>query len=258
MKHICDFTVENIRLLQFNDFELSVTSAQDLEPVYPGQFVNILVPDTQKTFLRRPISIFDVDYARRRLRFYIRIVGNGTQVLSKLQKGEKLNILYPLGNGFTVENVKNPLLIGGGCGIAPLLYLTKTFSQNNVHPSVLLGGQTANALAWTNDFDTFANVYRITDDGTMGERGLLTEHSIWKNIKHFDQIYTCGPEAMMKSVAKLADRAAIPCEVSLENTMACGIGACLCCVTETVEGNRCVCSDGPIFDIYELKNFIKI
>jgi dihydroorotate dehydrogenase electron transfer subunit len=148
-------------------------------------------------------------------------------------------------------------LIGGGCGIAPLLYLAKTFFLNNIRPSVLLGGKTADALLWTNDFDTFANVYRITDDGTMGEHGLVTEHSILKNIKHFDQIYACGPELMMKSVAKVADRAAIPCEVSLENTMACGIGACLCCVTETVDGNRCVCSDGPIFDICELKNFIE-
>jgi dihydroorotate dehydrogenase electron transfer subunit len=216
-----------------------------------------LIPDTQKTFLRRPISICDVDYRARKLRFYIRIVGNGSLRLSKLQKGDKLNILYPLGNSFTTEKVKRPLLIGGGCGIAPLLYLAKTFFRNNIRPTVLVGGQTAEALSWINDFHSFADVHRITDDGSMGEQGLVTEHSLWQNITNFDHIYTCGPEAMMKSVAQLAVSANIPCEVSLENTMACGIGACLCCVTETVEGNQCVCVDGPIFDVHRLKNFIK-
>jgi dihydroorotate dehydrogenase electron transfer subunit len=258
MKQIHDFTVTSIEPLLFNDFELYVSLDRDLELIYPGQFVNILVPDTQKTFLRRPISICDVDYRSRKLRFYIRIVGNGTQTLSKLQKGDKLNILYPLGNSFTVEQVKRPLLIGGGCGIAPLFYLAKTFARDNIRPVVLTGGQTAEALSWINDFETFADLHRITNDGSMGERGLVTEHSILKEIKAFDRIYTCGPEAMMKAVARMAVIAGIPCEVSLENTMACGIGACLCCVTETVQGNQCVCMDGPIFDVHKLKNFINI
>ncbi|MDR1459577.1 MAG: dihydroorotate dehydrogenase electron transfer subunit [Bacteroidales bacterium] len=256
MKHICNFTVEDIKLLPFDDFELSVTSAQDLEPVLPGQFVNILVPDTQKTFLRRPISVYDVDVVARRLRFYIRIVGNGTKTLSKLRQGDMLDILYPLGNKFKIENVKLPLLICGCCGIAPLFYLAKTFFRKGIRPSVLMGGQTAASLSWTNDFDTFANVYRTTEDNTAGEHGRVTCHSILKKIKQFDQIYVCGPTAMMKSVARLADLSDVPCAVSLENTMACGIGACLCCVTETMDGNRCVCSDGPIFDIHELKNFL--
>ncbi|MDR2410009.1 MAG: dihydroorotate dehydrogenase electron transfer subunit [Bacteroidales bacterium] len=257
MKQIHDFTVTGIEPLLFNDFELYVSLDKDLEPIYPGQFVNVLVPDTQKTFLRRPISICDVDYRARKLRFYIRIVGNGTQRLSKLQKGDKLNILYPLGNSFTVEQVERPLLIGGGCGIAPLFYLAKNFARNNIRPTVLTGGQTAEALSWINDFETFADLHRITNDGSMGEQGLITDHSILKKIKNFDRIYTCGPEAMMKAVAKMAVVADIPCELSLENTMACGIGACLCCVTETVLGNQCVCTDGPIFDVHKLKNFIK-
>ena len=256
MKRICDFTVRDIKLLDYNDFELFVTSDEELEPVYAGQFVNILVPDTQKTFLRRPVSICGVDYTENELHFYIRIVGNGTQTLSLLQKGDKINILYPLGNTFTVEKVKNPLLVGGGCGIAPLLFLSKTFTDKNIRPVMLMGGQTADALSWTNDFYTSANVHHITNDGSMGEQGLVTEHSILKNIEQFDRIYACGPEVMMKAIAKMAVAANIPCEVSLENTMACGIGACLCCVTETTQGNRCVCTDGAIFDIQELNNFI--
>jgi dihydroorotate dehydrogenase electron transfer subunit len=258
MKHVDDFAITSIEQLHFNDFELYVTLNKDLETIYPGQFVNILVPDTQKTFLRRPISICDVDYRARKLRFYIRIVGNGTLALSKLQKKDTISIVYPLGNSFSIENVKRPLLIGGGCGIAPLLYLAKTFFHNNIRPTVLVGGQTAETLSWVNDFNSCAELYRITNDGTMGERGFVTDHSILKTIKNFDRIYACGPEAMLKSVAKLAVASNISCEVSLENTMACGIGACLCCVTETVRGNQCVCVDGPIFDINELKDFIKV
>jgi len=257
MKQVCNFKVKEIRALQYNDFELFVTLDKPLETIFAGQFVNILVPDTQKTFLRRPISICDVNYAENELRFYIRIVGNGTQALSRLQKGDKLNILYPLGNSFTVKNVQNPLLVGGGCGIAPLLYLAKTFFNKNIRPTVLMGGQTANALSWTSDFEAFAEVYRITDDGSIGEKGLITEHSIWQNIDKFDRIYACGPEMMMKKTAKLAHKENIPCEVSLENVMACGIGACLCCVTETTQGNQCVCVEGAIFDTLELKNFVK-
>ncbi|MDR1877937.1 MAG: dihydroorotate dehydrogenase electron transfer subunit, partial [Bacteroidales bacterium] len=180
----------------------------------------------------------------------------GTKVLSSLQSGDKLNILYPLGNSFTTKDVKRPLLIGGGCGIAPLLFLAKSFVQNNIEPTVLAGAQTAAALSWTANYDNRIHIRPITDDGSLGETGLITEHSLLKDLSRFDRMYTCGPEIMMKAIAKLADRNNIPCEVSLENTMACGIGACLCCVTETVQGNRCVCTDGPIFDIHDLKSFI--
>jgi dihydroorotate dehydrogenase electron transfer subunit len=119
-----------------------------------------------------------------------------------------------------------------------------------------LAGQTKEALAWTDIFDSIAAVHRITDDGSVGEKGLATQHSILNEITTFDHIYTCGPEAMMRAVAKMADQNAIACQVSLERTMACGIGACLCCVAETKTGNRCVCTDGPIFDYKELINFI--
>ena len=255
MKHICDFTVKKVNRLPYNDFELFVESDKPLEVIQPGQFVNILVPDTQKTFLRRPISICDVDYDNRQLRFYIRIVGEGTQKLSMLAEGDLLNILYPLGNSFTVSGIQKPLLIGGGCGIAPLMYLAKTFSRADILPTVLLGAQTEKALRWIDDFYTVSDIHISTDDGSMGECGLVTNHSLIQHLRQYDRIYTCGPEVMMKAVAKLADSACVSCEVSLENTMACGIGACLCCVTETTTGNRCVCTDGPIFEIHELMNF---
>ena len=257
MKQVCDFKVSEINLLHYNDFELYVESDSPLETILPGQFVNILVPNTQRTFLRRPISICDVNYDKHQLRFYIRRVGEGTEKLSTLKVGDTLNIIYPLGNSFTIAGVEKPLLIGGGCGIAPLMYLAKTFSRNNVRPIVLLGTQTAKALSWIDDFHTVADVHIITDDGSLGECGLVIHHSLIQDISQYDRIYACGPEVMMKAVAKLANSADISCEVSLENTMACGVGACLCCVTETTQGNRCVCTEGPIFNIHELANFFE-
>jgi len=255
MKQIKDFKVTAIKQLDFGDFWLSV-SADSLEKVSAGQFVNILIANTQKTFLRRPISICDVDYASNTLHFYIRKVGDGTNTLSQVKTGDLVNIVYPLGNAFGWQKSKKPLLIGGGCGIAPLFYLAKTFADNNIKTNVLLAGQTKESLSWTGIFDPISTVHRITDDGSAGEKGWATQHSILKNIQDFDHIYTCGPEAMMQAVAKMADQHNIPCEVSLERTMACGIGACLCCVTKTDTGNRCVCTDGPIFDYKELVNFI--
>ena len=256
MKQVKDFTVTEIRQLDFGDFWLSVSADEDLEKVAAGQFVNILIPEAQKTFLRRPISICDVDYDSNTLHFYIRKVGDGTRTLSELKTGDTLNIVYPLGNSFSWKRVKKPLLVGGGCGIAPLFLLAKTFAINRVKPTVLLAGQTKDALIWTRIFISIANVHRITEDGTMGEKGLATQHSILNEIEQFDHIYTCGPEAMMQEVAKMAEKNGIGCQVSLERTMACGIGACLCCITETKKGNQCVCSDGPIFDYKELVNFI--
>jgi dihydroorotate dehydrogenase electron transfer subunit len=119
---------------------------------------------------------------------------------------------------------------------------------------VLLAGKTESALSLRTLFHTEPAC--CTDDGSFGEKGLITQHSLFRDLKAFDKIFCCGPTPMMKAVARLAEAAGIPCEVSLENTMACGVGACLCCVTPTVEhGNQCVCTEGPVFDSRELKSF---
>ncbi|MBO4738108.1 MAG: dihydroorotate dehydrogenase electron transfer subunit [Bacteroidales bacterium] len=256
MKHIVNFKVLKNTPLQDSDFELLVQSDTDLEHILPGQFVNILVPHTNKTLLRRPISICDVDYGQRSLLFYIRKVGNGTQTLANIQVGETLNIIYPLGNCFSTT-AKNPLLIGGGAGIAPLVFLSKQYEKNGIQPTVLLGGKTEKSLSLRQHFSAAANICTTTDDGSCGEKGLVTCHSIMHNLSDFDIIQTCGPQIMMQAVAKLAENIGIKCEVSLENTMACGVGACLCCVTKTTKGNECVCTNGPVFDSKELLNFVK-
>jgi dihydroorotate dehydrogenase electron transfer subunit len=146
---------------------------------------------------------------------------------------------------------KKHLLVGGGVGTAPLLYMGAQMSLMGFRPTFLLGARTADMLLQLEDFKRVGDVYVTTEDGTMGEKGFVTQHSILFK-QHFDRISVCGPSPMMKAVARFAKQNGVPCEVSLENMMACGLGACLCCVEKTVKGNVCVCTEGPVFDVNEL------
>ncbi|MDR1950874.1 MAG: hypothetical protein LBP96_01435, partial [Bacteroidales bacterium] len=145
------------------------------------------------------------------------------------------------------------LLVGGGFGAAPLLYLAKTLNQqHNIRPIILIGGRSKKNILRIEDYVKYGKVLVTTEDGSMGDKGLVTEHPIFHQQK-FDQIYCCGPDPMMKAVAKIAIEKNIPCQISLENMMACGIGACLCCVTQTIDGHQCVCTEGPVFDVTKLR-----
>jgi len=179
----------------------------------------------------------------------IKIVGNGTRKLSELKENTIINLIFPLGNSFTV-NVNNILLIGGGCGIAPLYYAAKYFKKRGVIINFLLGFRDKNNIILKEKFEELGNLYITTDNGSFGEKGTIMEHSILKN-GCFDKILACGPEAMLKAIGKYSIERNIDCEISLENLMACGIGACLCCVTKTKDGNKCVCTHGPVFNVME-------
>lgn len=255
-KEIGDFRVFKIEHFQDNDFMLYVRPLKgEVAPIIPGQFVNIRIDHSPQTLLRRPISICDIDFSSQTILLYIKIVGAGTQMLSTLKEGDIINMLYPLGNGFNLEEVKHPILIGGGTGIAPMVYLSKCFNRKGIKPTVLIGGRTNAALALKVYFKDTADLFISCDDGSEGEKGFVTQHTIIYKISTFDKIYTCGPMVMMQAVANIAHKANIPCEVSLENMMACGVGACLCCVTPTHKGNRCVCTEGPVFLSTELTEF---
>lgn len=140
--------------------------------------------------------------------------------------------------------------MGGGVGIAPLLQLGKKLKEEGFVPNFLLGGRSAKDLIQLEEYKKIGDVYVTTEDGSLGEKGFVTNHSVLS--QDFKKIYTCGPTPMMKAVASYAVKNGIECEVSLENKMACGLGACLCCVTETKEGHKCVCSDGPVFNVKDL------
>ncbi|MDR1756615.1 MAG: dihydroorotate dehydrogenase electron transfer subunit [Culturomica sp.] len=251
MKKIIDFTVRENRPLTDTLFFLTLY-APELPEVAAGQFVNIKVEGSPEIFLRRPISIFDADPAAGLLYLLIKIAGKGTARLAELKKGEKLNILLPLGNTFTLPGKEERiLLVGGGVGIAPMHFLAKTLRQKGLHPELLIGVRSCSDVVLRENLEIVAPLHCTTEDGTFGEKGFPTAHSVWR--KTFDRIYCCGPDPMMRAVADHAFRKGIACEVSLENTMACGIGACLCCVTETQEGHKCVCTEGPVFNTKALK-----
>lgn len=252
-RFIQDLTVCSYRLIGVDYFILGVTGIEPLPEMLPGQFAEIKVDNNPNVFLRRPISIHDVDYDTNTLFLLIRIVGEGTLTLSDLKVGDKINLVYPLGNTFNTEGVKNVLLAGGGCGIAPMLFLARHLKKQKIQVTTLIGGRTALDILEANEFRKYGKVCISTDDGSEGEKGFMTKNSVMNTINSFDRIYTCGPLPMMKVFAGIAKEKGIDCEVSLENTMACGIGACLCCVTETTKGNKCVCTEGPVFNINQLK-----
>ena len=251
MKHLEEFTVENNISLNRDCFLLALKSPISLQEIKPGQFVNVEVKDVADRILRRPISIHDVDLEKNILYIVVQKVGKATKKLSSVNKGEQLSIIFPLGNGFSTEG-KNPLLIGGGVGTAPLLLLAKEFRRKEITPTILIGARTNEQLFLTNRYNAVGNLSISTEDGSVGEKGLVTVNSILNN--DFDVVYCCGSTPMMKAVSEWAKERNIKCYVSLENRMACGIGACLCCVNETKDGhNVCVCTEGPVFNSMDIK-----
>lgn len=254
-KRMMDFCVIENKSIHANYSQLVLEPAKGerLPFARPGQFVQIAVPDSPQTFLRRPISINDTDRDANRLSLLIRKAGAGTKKLCSLQAGQTVNLLLPLGNGFTVPDNADErlLLVGGGVGIAPLLHLGKAMREKGLSPEYLVGARSKADLLQLDELSEVGTVHVATDDGSAGQHCLVADHDVLYQ-GHWDRIYCCGPAPMMKAVAKVARRIGADCEVSLENMMACGLGACLCCVENTVKGNVCVCTEGPVFNINEL------
>jgi len=238
-----------------NDFFLLELSGGDhkLPEMKPGQFVQAKVEGSPETFLRRPLSIHDVDYGANTFMLLVQLAGKGTRQLSTLKNGDLLNLVFPLGNSFSMPaQGEKILLVGGGCGIAPLLFLANTLKKNGHVPDILLGFRNKDRIIEYEHYLKIGKVFVTTDDGSVGEKGFVTNHSMLIN-NSYRRIFCCGPESMMRAVAAWAKENDSICEVSLENLMACGIGACLCCVVDTVKGHQCSCIDGPVFNIKDLK-----
>ena len=253
MKRIQDFTVKEYQELNADNYILTLSSDSDIEDVSPGNFAEIKVPDAPDVFLRRPISILDVNHDENTISFYIKAIGTGTKKMGNLAVGSNINLIYPLGNSFSVSKQKNILIVGGGSGIAPFIMLAEQLKKQNTIVTFLIGARSIGDVFLTDEFIKYGKVLVTTEDGSLGEKGLVTQHSIFSEAFSFDYIYTCGPDPMMKAIAKIAHQKNIICEASLENMMACGIGACLCCVTPTTDGNKCVCTEGPVFNTKHLQ-----
>jgi dihydroorotate dehydrogenase electron transfer subunit len=252
-KYIIDFEiVENAQIHSLYSLLVlrPIDSALPSE-ILPGQFVEVAIDNSKGTFLRRPISVNNVDRANGTLWLLVRRAGEGTAALMSKRVDETVNIVLPLGNGFTMPAPgEKALLIGGGVGVAPMLYFGSEMKRIGLAPEFLLGARSKDDLLQLDEFKKIGVVHISTDDGSEGEHGVVTTNSILSTS--WDRIYCCGPLPMMKAVAREARRIGADCEVSLENMMACGLGACLCCVEPTVKGNVCVCSEGPVFNINQL------
>lgn len=255
-KYILDLQLTRVEHLHERHVLLRATDLQGPMPeMHPGQFAQLRVDGSKTTFLRRPISIHQVDKEQNEVCFLVQTVGDGTRALARLQAGDTLNVVIPLGNGFTLPSSadENILLVGGGVGIAPLFHLGSTLREMNIRPTFLLGARTGKDVLRLEDYKALGEVCVTTEDGSLGEKGFVTQHSVL-NEKRFSRIYCCGPKPMMMAVARYAKQTGTPLQVSLENQMACGVGACLCCVEDTArEGHVCVCKDGPVFNVEDLK-----
>lgn len=252
-KYILDLTVKQAERISPKHVLLRLTDHRPLPDMIPGQFVEVRVDGSDTTFLRRPISINFVDKSCNELWLLVATIGDGTRRIGTLKAGDAVNCILPLGNGFTMPQTPQQriLLVGGGVGVAPLLYMGAEMKKKKIEPTFLLGARSKGDLLEIDLFKQYGRVFVTTEDGSEGEKGFVTNHSILQN-EHFDRIATCGPKPMMVAVARHAHQADIECEVSLENMMACGLGACLCCVEKTTKGNLCVCKEGPVFNIKQL------
>ncbi|MDR1330921.1 MAG: dihydroorotate dehydrogenase electron transfer subunit [Tannerella sp.] len=253
-KYILDLEVRENRRLRADYSLLKLRSAAPLPEMAPGQFAEVRVDGSATTFLRRPISICYVDGAAGELWLLIRHAGDGTRRMAEYRAGDVMNLILPLGRGFSIPPAppgRQLLLVGGGAGVAPLLFLGDALRRAGHEPAFLLGARSDDGLLLLDDFRRLGTVCVTTEDGSAGETGFVTHHSVL--TRRFERIYACGPRPMMVAVAEYAASAGVACEVSLENVMACGIGACLCCVEMTAAGRHvCVCTEGPVFDINQL------
>ncbi len=255
-KAVQDFIVTENTALNASNFCIKLQSSSALPAISPGQFINVEIKDSAEIFLRRPFSIFEVDKQTNSISLLVKILGRGSKKLTEISVGESLSVVFPLGNGFTMPDKSDKvLLIGGGSGVAPVLFLAKMCALPPENVTILIGARTKEDHISIEDYEQYGEILYATEDGSLGEKGFVTHHPVFtEQLAGFDKIYTCGPDQMMKSIGKAAKEKDIYCEVSLENLMACGFGVCLCCIEPTRnKGNACVCTEGPVFNIKDLK-----
>jgi len=226
------------------------------QEVCPGQFAHLKVPGATAHLLRRPISIMDADKAAKTLTLMIQPKGEGTQLICALQAGDELEMIAPLGHGFEPGEAAHIWAMGGGVGVAPMVYACKQFSKNAEVTSIM-GYRTEkqifseNILSWVS-----RDLIICTDDGTVGVHGTVIDGAKTLEGKP-DLIIACGPTPMLKAVQQFALENDIPCQLSLEQRMGCGYGACLTCSCKTKdadghEDHARVCADGPVFNAAEV------
>ena len=253
IEQICTI-VEAAKLNEYAySFTLEVGDMVKKEGLMAGQFLHIACGEG--LLLRRPISVCMVqeDEPQDTARVVFEVRGEGTKWLAQRQVGDKVNVLGPLGNGFTVTPNDRLLLVGGGIGVPPLLGQAAFTAKNS---TAILGFRSADRAMLVEDYRDYCEaVYLCSDDGSLGRHGFVDAQlkDIIEKDKNFTAVLACGPKPMLKNVAKVAAEYGVPCQVSLEERMACGVGACLGCAVQMADGTmKHVCKDGPVFDAKEV------
>lgn len=228
-------------------FDMRLEYGSEEIPVKCGQFAHIYIPGKS---LRRPISVCDVQNGELRLVYQIK--GEGTKIMSQMKPGGKVDVLAPLGNGFRIDSGKRYALIGGGIGVPPMLYTARQ-CQN---PIAITGFRNSSLIILQDDFKRAgAELALTTDDGSAGRHGFVTD-VLREKIGDVDEVCACGPTPMLKAVADVCKQFGKPCQISLEERMACGIGACLVCAVKICRDGeeimQHVCKNGPVFNAEEV------
>lgn len=248
--------VKNIEIAK-NIFEMTLTGNNINLMNEPGQFINIKITEMSQLILRRPISICEIDQEKKQLKLIYRIEGEGTKTLAKKLPGEFINIFGPLGNGypeFSIKNHETALLVGGGVGVPPLYELAKRLSKRNIKVISVLGFATMNGVFYEKEFSDYSEVHVATIDGSYKFKGNVVELIKFKNLQ-FDVIYGCGPRSMLKAISNEYINLKRG-YLSIEERMACGIGACYACVCDKANNlveNVRICKEGPVFKLGEVK-----
>lgn len=244
--------VESQNMIADGIFDMWITTCNIAEKAVPGQFISVYTKDSSR-LLPRPISICETD--GNRLRIVYRVVGKGTKEFSEYKSGDSIRILGPIGNGFPLFEGKKAILIGGGIGIPPMLELSKRIYDSK---EIVVGYRSKDTFL-ENDLKVYGNVTVATDDGSYGYHGTVIDAIKQAGIKG-DVIYACGPTPMLRAIKEYAAQNNIEAWLSLEEKMACGIGACLACVCKSAAidehsqvHNKRVCKDGPVFNAAEVE-----
>jgi len=251
--------VTRVEQLSCENVRITLKAPEIASCCKPGQFVMIRTSVGKDPLLRRPFSIHQAD-ASGHIQIYFKVVGRGTEILAHVRVKEELSVFGPLGRGFTIDENLPTCIIGGGLGIAPLLFLAKEVcrrKKKNCGPDlIILGGRTRDEVEpLVNDFREIGiRTLVTTDDGSYGEKGFVTDVLKSVDLASDTRVYACGPEPMMAAINEYCLAEGLGCQVSVESVMACGMGACLGCNRPVGDGKYVhVCMDGPVFEAKELK-----
>ena len=248
-KHYISSTVVTNENIDKGVYAITLHAPEIAATAKAGQFVMVYL-DKAEMLLPRPISLCDVDRNSGIITLIYMVVGKGTEVMSRWQAGQAVKLTGPLGNGFSFDGMKNVALAGGGVGVPPMLFLLKELTRSGINADVFIGFRQKSAMAQYFKAHT-ANLYIATEDGSDGLKGNVLD-ALRPVSKQYDALLACGPIPMLEALAEYAHSKNLPCQVSMEERMACGVGACKGCVVKTVVGYQVCCAYGPVYDSREV------